>query len=104
MPNRLPSALLLTAVGLLAACGGNSSSPSAPEALAQVQGNAPQAVCHLAQTKIDVLLQNLEFHIKHGDWLIGPEVCDGQDNDCNGVIDDGGVCDGGDGDGGASTD
>ncbi len=88
------SASAIILAGLLAACGGGSSTPSEPEALLQAGGEATKEVCHLAQTKIDVLIENLEEHFQHGDWLIGPEVCDGEDNDCDGHIDDGGVCDG----------
>ncbi len=83
-------------VGFLAACSGSSSTPSEPEALLQTGGEATKAVCHEAQQKIDVLIKNLEEHLEHGDWLIGPEICDGEDNDCDGEIDNGIVCDGAD--------
>ena len=33
-------------------------------------------------------------HLAHGDYVVGDEVCDGIDNDCNGIPDDGGACDG----------
>lgn len=34
-------------------------------------------------------------HEAHGDWRVSAEVCDGVDNECNGVVDDGGstLCD-----------
>jgi hypothetical protein len=91
-PHLFLSALLLVAF-VAGACSDSSSTPTGT-GLSEVQGAASQEVCHLAQTKIDVLLANLEEHIQHGDWIIGPEICDNEDNDCDGAIDEGGVCDG----------
>jgi hypothetical protein len=87
----LPALSLALIVG---ACSNGSSTPTQAGSLEVVEGAATQEVCHLAQTKIDVLIENLEEHIEHGDWLIGPEICDNEDNDCDGIVDDGSVCDG----------
>ncbi len=94
MRYRVFSLCTIILVGVLAACSGDASTPAEPESLALAEGLATEAVCHEAQLQIDVLIQNLEEHLEHGDWIIGPEICDGQDNDCDGEIDNGIVCDG----------
>lgn len=92
-PGKLTLALAISSVLVLACGGGGSDSPTEPD-LTQAEAEATAEVCHEAQKKIDVRLSKLKHHFDHGDWLIGPEICDGQDNDCDSHIDEGGVCDG----------
>lgn len=39
---------------------------------------------------ISVAQPAVAAHEDHGDWLVTGEVCDGEDNDCDGIVDDGG--------------
>ena len=51
------------------------------------------AVCHRPPDNpsnfqiLDVAPSAVAAHLRHGDNLVEPEVCDGVDNDCDGVVD-----------------
>jgi hypothetical protein len=55
-------------------------------------GNIPD-LCHMTGSGVSIVpAPNCNAycgHIGHGDWIVGPEICNGLDDDCNGIVDDG---------------
>jgi hypothetical protein len=70
--------VLATAGALLLASGATAGQPKV-------------LICHKGRI-IDVAAPSVPAHLAHGDTEVTTEVCDGVDNDCNGEVDEGGVC------------
>lgn len=60
--------------------------------LAAGKGQPKVSICHLGRI-IEVPNRVVAVHIaNHGDYLVGNEICDGMDNDCDGSVDEDDVC------------
>jgi hypothetical protein len=73
------------------------TSPGFSADAAACSGNKVQ-VCHRPpgnptnRQQLCIATNALPAHLGHGDSLSSPEACDGVDNDCDGSVDEGGVC------------